>query len=352
MSGQPAMCPGREEPLCAKVIYKKSIYKKGAPLAIKPVLRCRRGKMSNFTRSDLEWQAVMTSWLASNTDLDVSTVFSDDEYGLLNAAKFFNASQAWMVNNDRSEDETELFDSAGAKNSSSLSYFVNNSLVNFSHTDIISRSPSRYGLPEIIILSIIITAVMVVIVIGNMLVVIAIATENSLTTVQNWFIASLAVADMLIGLVIMPFSLSYLLMNYWMFGEVWCDIHAATDVLLCTSSIMNMCLISLDRYWSITKAISYLNQRTPNRGAIMIISVWVLSGIISIPPLFGWKEDVDLDWFFDILSERGNRTQMEFLQDLQQSGQIDIQNFTKTLESIVYPQCSVSQDFLNSSKIV
>ena len=74
----------------------------------------------------------------------------------------------------------------------------------------------------------------------------------------------------------------------------------------------------------------------------MIISVWVLSGIISIPPLFGWKEDVDLDWFFDILSERGNRTQMEFLQDLQQSGQIDIQNFTKTLESIVYPQCSVS----------
>ena len=304
--------------------------------------------MSNFTRSDLEWQAVMTSWLESNTDLDVSTVFSDDEYGLLNAAKFFNASQAWMLNSDRSEDDYELFsDSAvwGANNNKSLSYlnhFVNNSLVNFSHTDIISRSPSRYGLPEIIILSIIITAVMVVIVIGNMLVVIAIATENNLSTVQNWFIASLAMADMLIGLVIMPFSLSYLLMNYWMFGEVWCNIHAASDVLLCTSSIMNMCLISLDRYWSITNAISYLTQRTPNKGAIMIISVWVLSGIISIPPLFGWKEDVDLDWFFDILSERGNRTQMEFLQDLQQSGQIDIQNFTKTLESIVYPQCSVS----------
>ena len=304
--------------------------------------------MSNFTRSDLEWRAVMTSWLESNTDLDVSTVFSDDEYGLLNAAKFFNASQAWMLNNDRSEDDYELFsDSAvlGAANNKSLSYlnyFVNNSLVNFSHTDIISRSPSNYGLPEIIILSIIITAVMVVIVIGNMLVVIAIATENNLSTVQNWFIASLAISDMLIGLVIMPFSLSYLLMSYWMFGEVWCNIHAASDVLLCTSSIMNMCLISLDRYWSITNAISYLTQRTPNKGAIMIISVWVLSGIISIPPLFGWKEDVDLDWFFDILSERGNRTQMEFLQDLQQSGQIDIQNFTKTLESIVYPQCSVS----------
>ena len=48
---------------------------------------------------------------------------------------------------------------------------------------------------------------MIVIVVGNMLVIIAIATENNLTTVQNWFIASLAMADMMIGLVIMPFSL-------------------------------------------------------------------------------------------------------------------------------------------------
>ena len=42
---------------------------------------------------------------------------------------------------------------------------------------------------------------MILIVVGNMLVVIAIATENNLTTVQNWFIASLAVADMLIGMI-------------------------------------------------------------------------------------------------------------------------------------------------------
>ena len=130
--------------------------------------------MSNFTRSDLEWRAVMTSWLESNTDLDVSTVFSDDEYGLLNAAKFFNASQAWMLNNDRSEDDYELFsDSAvlGANNKSLsyLNYFVNNSLVNFSHTDIISRSPSNYGLPEISILSVIVTGVMVLIVIGTVI---------------------------------------------------------------------------------------------------------------------------------------------------------------------------------------
>ena len=37
------------------------------------------------------------------------------------------------------------------------------------------------------------------------------------------------------------------LLGYWMFGKIWCDVHGALDVLLSTSSIMNLCLISLDR---------------------------------------------------------------------------------------------------------
>ena len=82
---------------------------------------------------------------------------------------------------------------------------------------------------------------------GNMLVIIAIATESNLTNIQNWFIASLAFADLSLGLVIMPFSLAQELLGYWMFGNFWCDMHAALDVLLCTASIMNLCLISLDR---------------------------------------------------------------------------------------------------------
>ena len=58
-------------------------------------------------------------------------------------------------------------------------------------------------------LAILITLMMVVVVVGNMLVIIAIATEHSLNLVQNWFIASLAFADLSLGLIIMPFSLAY-----------------------------------------------------------------------------------------------------------------------------------------------
>lgn len=149
--------------------------------------------------------------------------------------------------------------------------------------------PSGYSIPHIIIASIVVTLLMIVVVVGNMLVIIAIATEKALKNIQNWFIASLAVADFFLGLVIMPFSLANELMGYWIFGNWWCDIHSAMDVLLCTASIMNLCLISLDRYWSITQAVDYLKKRTPCRAAIMITLVWILSGLICIPPLLGWK---------------------------------------------------------------
>lgn len=149
--------------------------------------------------------------------------------------------------------------------------------------------PSGYTITSIIVASIVVTVLMIIIVVGNMLVIIAIATEKALKNIQNWFIASLAVADFFLGLVIMPFSLANELMGYWVFGSWWCDIHSAADVLLCTASIMNLCLISLDRYWSITQAVEYLKTRTPARAAFMIAAVWIMSALICIPPLLGWK---------------------------------------------------------------
>lgn len=151
--------------------------------------------------------------------------------------------------------------------------------------------PSGYTPLGLVIASIFVTFIMIVIVGGNILVIIAIATERSLKGIQNWFIGSLAVADCLLGLIIMPFSLANEMMGYWVFGQWWCDVHSAVDVLLCTSSIMNLCLISLDRYWSITHAIEYLRKRTPERCVIMIAIVWILSGLVSIPPLLGWKKE-------------------------------------------------------------
>lgn len=61
-----------------------------------------------------------------------------------------------------------------------------------------------------------------------------------------------------------------------------CHMYSALDVLLCTASILNICLISLDRYWSITRAVDYLKARTENAVKGMICIVWFLSFVVSL----------------------------------------------------------------------
>jgi len=149
--------------------------------------------------------------------------------------------------------------------------------------------PSMYSWSHIVSACLVVTLIMLLIVLGNVLVVLAIATDRRLKGVQHWFIGSLAVSDLLVGLFIMPFSLANEVMGYWAFGDVICQLWLSTDVLLCTASILNLCLISLDRYWTITRPIHYVKNRTRRRAALMISVVWTLSMVISLPPLVGWK---------------------------------------------------------------
>ncbi|XP_064631263.1 alpha-2C adrenergic receptor-like [Lineus longissimus] len=175
-------------------------------------------------------------------------------------------------------------------------YFLNDSFCcgndsfngTFNGTDFISP-PSPYFDWEIALISITTVPIIFSIVFGNTLVCIAIATDRNLKSVQNWFIASLAISDLLLGLLVMPLSLANELMGYWIFGNILCDLWLAADVLLCTASILNLCMISLDRYWSITQAINYVRKRTPKRAAFMVAIVWASSAMVCLPPLIGWK---------------------------------------------------------------
>lgn len=83
---------------------------------------------------------------------------------------------------------------------------------------------------HIILTTILIVSIMVVIIFGNALVIIAVQVDRSLKGIQNYFIVSLAFADLLVGLTVMPLSLVVELMGKWIFGQIACNLWLGGDV--------------------------------------------------------------------------------------------------------------------------
>jgi len=84
------------------------------------------------------------------------------------------------------------------------------------------------------------------------------------------FIVSLAIADLIVGLVVMPMSTVYIFTVDWWFGVGLCQLWIAVDYTASTASILNLFILSLDRYWSVTMPLKYLSKRTTKRAIIMI----------------------------------------------------------------------------------
>ncbi|XP_036406021.1 5-hydroxytryptamine receptor 1B-like [Megalops cyprinoides] len=124
---------------------------------------------------------------------------------------------------------------------------------------------------------------------SNAFVIATIYQSRKLHTPANFLIASLAVTDLLVSILVMPISALYTVSHTWTLGQIICDIWLSSDITCCTASILHLCVIALDRYWAITDAVEYSKKRTPARAAGMIATAWVIAISISLPPLF-WRQ--------------------------------------------------------------
>ncbi|CAG0880151.1 unnamed protein product [Darwinula stevensoni] len=72
----------------------------------------------------------------------------------------------------------------------------------------------------------------------------------------------------------------------WKFGVSVCQLWLSVDYTASTASILNLFILSLDRYWSITNPLRYLRKRTKRRALFMIGIVWLISTTWILPILF------------------------------------------------------------------
>ncbi|XP_003796297.1 histamine H1 receptor [Otolemur garnettii] len=121
----------------------------------------------------------------------------------------------------------------------------------------------------------------------NLLVLYAVHSERKLHTVGNLYIVSLSVADLIVGAVVMPMNILYLLMSRWSLGRPLCLFWLSMDYVASTASIFSVFILCIDRYRSVQQPLRYLKYRTKTRASATILGAWFLS-FLWVIPILGW----------------------------------------------------------------
>lgn len=155
-------------------------------------------------------------------------------------------------------------------------------------TDEMEPPGLRYSIPQTVILAIIASMLSILTVAGNVMVMISFKIDKQLQTISNYFLFSLAIADFAIGLISMPLFTVTTLLGYWPLGPYVCDTWLALDYLASNASVLNLLIISFDRYFSVTRPLTYRAKRTTSRAAIMISAAWGISLLLWPPWIYSW----------------------------------------------------------------
>ncbi|XP_075885227.1 adenosine receptor A2b-like [Nelusetta ayraudi] len=122
---------------------------------------------------------------------------------------------------------------------------------------------------------------------GNVLVVWAVVLNSRLQTITNLFVVSLAVADVAVGLVAVPFAVTIsvgLCANFH-----GCLFMACLILVLTQGSIFSLLAIAIDRHIAIRNPLRYGSLVTGHRAKATIALCWLLSTVIGMTPMMGWN---------------------------------------------------------------
>lgn len=127
---------------------------------------------------------------------------------------------------------------------------------------------------------------MLVTILGNSVVIVSISHFKQLHNPTNVLILSLAFADLLVGVIVMPFSAIRTIHGCWFYGDALCLLHSSLDMFLTTVSIFHLICIAVDRQQAICNPLQYSRKFSMSVAWIMVCASWALAAVYSYGLLY------------------------------------------------------------------
>nr|XP_019593070.1 PREDICTED: melatonin receptor type 1B [Rhinolophus sinicus] len=126
----------------------------------------------------------------------------------------------------------------------------------------------------------------VVDVLGNLLVILSVGRNRKLRNTGNWFLVSLALADLMVAFYPYPLILVAIFHDGWALGEMHCKASALVMGLSVIGSVFNITAIAVNRYCCICHSVAYHRLCQPWRTPVYICLIWLLTVLALVPNFF------------------------------------------------------------------
>nr|XP_017507763.2 adenosine receptor A3 isoform X1 [Manis javanica] len=124
-------------------------------------------------------------------------------------------------------------------------------------------------------------------IVGNVLVIWVVKLNPSLQTTTFYFIVSLALADIAVGVLVMPLAVVVSLGITIHFYS--CLFMTCLLLIFTHASIMSLLAIAVDRYLRVKLTVRYRSITTQRRIWLALGLCWLVSFLVGLTPMFGWN---------------------------------------------------------------
>ncbi|XP_071107655.1 substance-K receptor-like [Haliotis cracherodii] len=130
-------------------------------------------------------------------------------------------------------------------------------------------------------------------VIGNTLAIVIFVKGHRSRTELRPFLINLAVADLIMAIICIPFTFTYQILEKWIFSAPMCPIVSFLQQMAVTASVSTNMAVGVDRFFAITYPLK--KRLTTSRSKYVIILIWFIAIALNIVQIIVGRTYEDAD---------------------------------------------------------